>query len=274
MSNNATVQGIDVKLPVEIVDLEEVSSHPNLLVFAKSGAGKTVLGASDDNVLILNTEPEGTLSAQRSNTKGSNVKEWPIRSVADMDKAYDWLLTLAEKGKEIPFKWVVIDSLTEYQEMDMKELLDQGVSKKPSKDAYVPEWQDYLKNQKRIVRRVKEFNQLPVNILYTCLVTNHTDPEGNEFMYPALHGKGYGVATVVCSQMTSYGYLFVKPRFEMVDGKKRKTGNDRFVVWEDRDSMMGKDRTTVLAPFTKNLTLKQLREKMEAKNVQAKKVKS
>ena len=266
MSNNATVQGIDVKLQVEIVDLEDVSPHPNLLIFAKSGAGKTVLGASDDNVLILNTEPEGTLSAQRSNTKGNNVKEWPIRTIADMDKAYDWLLTLAEKDQEIPFKWVVIDSLTEYQDIDMRELLAQGVSKKPSKDAYVPEWQDYLKNQKRIVRRVKEFNQLPVNMLYTCLVTNHTDPEGNEFLFPAIHGKKYEIAQLICAQMTSYGYLFVKPRYEVIDGKKKKAGNDRFVIWEDSGSMQGKDRSTVLAPYTKNLTLKQMRERMDAKN--------
>lgn len=261
---NAKVNGIEVTLPSEIVDLEDISSHPNLLVFAKSGAGKTVFATSDDDVLLINTELEGEISGARSKTKGRNVKQWPIRSVADMDRVYNWALGLAEKGKPIPFKWFIIDSLTEYQEIDMKELLLEGCSRKSNKDPYVPEWQDYLKNQKRIVRRVKEFNQLPVNILYTCLVTNHTDPEGNEFLFPAIHGKKYEVAQMICAQMTSYGYLFVKPRIEIVDGKKKRTGKDRFIIWEDSGSMQGKDRTYALAPFTKNLTLKQLRERIES----------
>lgn len=253
-----------MNLPQEIVSLEDVPSNPNLLIFSESGAGKTVLGGSDDSVLILNTEPEGEISAKRM---GSTASQWKIRSIADMDKVYDWALTLVEKGQEIPFKWFVIDSLTEYQDIDMREILKEGCARKSAKDPYVPEWPDYLKNQKRIIRRVKEFNALPVNILWTCLVTNNTDPEGNDFLYPAIHGRKYEVAQSVCAQMTSYGYLFVKDRFKIVDGKKKKDGLDRYIIWETSGSYRGKDRTFALAPWTKlpeRNALKYIREKIEA----------
>jgi len=250
-------------LPPEIVPLESISSHPNLLVFANSGAGKTVFATSDDSVLLLNTEPEGEISAKNL---GSKAKKWDIRSVNDLDRCYNWALNLAEKGQEIPFKWFVIDSLTEYQDIEMREILRAGTQKKSAKDPVVPEWQDYLRNQKRLIRRIKEFNALPVNMLYTALARNATDADGNEFIYPQIHGKGYEVAQLVLAQMTSFGYLFVKNQYREIAGKKQKVGVNRFIVWEDSGTMQGKDRTTALAPYTKlpdKGGLKFIRQKIE-----------
>lgn len=251
-------------LPSEIVPLEATSNHPNLLVFAKSGAGKTVFATSDESVLLLNTEPEGEISAKNL---GSNAMKWDIRCRNDLDKAYAWAMDLVGAGKEIPFKWFVIDSLTEYQDIEMREILKEGVARKSTKDQYIPEWQDYLKNQTRLIRRIKEFNQLPVNMLYTALARNATDADGNDFIYPSIHGKGYEVAQLVLAQMTSFGYLFAKDQFKTVNDKRQKVGVNRFIIWEDSGTMQGKDRTTALAPFTKlpeQNALKFIREKIES----------
>lgn len=246
----------EADLPPDIVALEDVAPHPNLLIFGYPGSGKTCLAGSDDNVLIVSTETEGTLSAKRM---GSNASQWVIRKGADLDKLYNWALTLAEQEKPIPFKWFAIDSITKLQEILMREQLVNARKLKPNKDIDVPEWPDYLKNQKRLLRIVTEFNALPVNMLWTALVRENTDPEGNSFLFPAIQGKGYEIAQMVLAEMTSYGYLFVHERKDQ-QGKKIQ---DRIIVWEDTGSMSGKDRTCSLAPYTKNLSLKQIRERIE-----------
>ena len=66
--------------------------------------------------------------------------------------------------------------------------------------------------------------------------------------------------------MTSYGYMFLKER----KGKDNKPVvlngrrvRDRFIMWETSGSMQGKDRTMVLGEYTKNITLREIRERIE-----------
>lgn len=253
---------IDLDWPSEIVDLEQISAHPNILVFAKSGAGKTVWATSDDKVLVLNFEPEGTLSARNM---GNRAKEWTIRNWSDFEKALDWLKSLASQGNPMPFEVLVIDSITAMQKVLMRWIMDEMLVKKPHRDPDIPDMPEYLRNQLILVRKVKELNDLPVMVVYTALVRKEMDPEGNEFLFPSIQGKGYEIAQSILAMMTSYGYLFVKVRKKdgktvVVDGVPVK---DRYIMWEDSGVMQGKDRSCTLAPFTKNLTLKAVRERME-----------
>jgi hypothetical protein len=93
------------------------------------------------------------------------------------------------------------------------------------------------------------------------------DTDGNEFVFPQIHGKDYEVAEQVCASMTSFGYLFTRPKTAIVDGKKKTVpGVNRFIQWETMKNVPGKDRTLALAPFTKlpeKGALKYIRERME-----------
>jgi AAA domain-containing protein len=249
-------------LPPEIVSLEDVAPHPNILIFGKSGVGKTVFAGSDDRVLILNCENEGVLSAKRL---GSKAKEWRCPTFKDFERAINWLKRQNEQGKEIPFDWVVVDTVSTLQKLLMRDILDTVVAAKPSRDADIPDRPEYLKNQLVLARVVKELNDLPVNTLWLAHVMTQTDPEGEEFMYPSVQGGKYVLAQQILAQMTSYGYMFVKLRTK--DGKpvtqNGKRIRDRFIMWETSGSMQGKDRTNVLGEFTKNITLKEIRQRME-----------
>ncbi len=249
-------------LPIEIVALEDVSPHPNILVFGKSGVGKTVFAGSDDRVLILNCENEGTLSAKRM---GSKAKQWNIRKYEDFEKALNWLKRQVEQDKPIPFDWVVVDTISTLQKILMRDILDTVVAAKPMRDADIPDRPEYLKNQLVLARVVKELNDLPVSTLWLAHVMSQTDPEGEEFLYPSVQGGKFVLAQQILAQMTSYGYMFVKERRK--DGKavtiNGKRVRDRFVMWETSGSMQGKDRTLVLGEYTKNITLKEIRERIE-----------
>src|SRR3977135_1243108 len=101
------------ELPSNIVSLSEEDEYVNLLIYADSGVGKTVFAGSDDDVLFIAPEDNGTGSAKRF---GSTAKKWKVHSGDDMLAAYEWLVKL----DTIPFNWLVLDSLTEMQQMCMR----------------------------------------------------------------------------------------------------------------------------------------------------------
>ena len=244
-----------------IVSLEEVTAHPNLLVFADSGAGKTVLGGSDEKVLFICTEQEGTISSKRL---GSKAVRWLVTKWSDVTDCLKTLQDWAETDDGIPFNWVCFDSITDGQDMLMDMINDED-------DVLVEGWPQYRKNQKLLIRTIKQFNALPVNMLWLALARKEMNPEGEEFYCPDIHGKGYQVAMRVVAQMTSYGYMEAEAREfpVMKDGKKtgeKVTRYRRQIYWTDVKTMKGKDRTLALEPKTvlpKKDALKWIREKIE-----------
>ena len=249
----------------DIVGLESIAPHPNFLVFGSSGSGKTVLGGSDERVLFITTEAEGCLSARRL---GSKAKQVVIKEYKDIERFYEKAYRWSQDASGIPFTWFVFDSLTEGQDMLMEHILKENKQ-------LVEGWPEYRKNQKMLLRLVKMFNALPVNMLWLALDRKETDADGEEFYCPEIHGKGYGIAMQVAAQMTSYGYLQVKAErvAAVKDGKpvmNAKTGKQavtleshRYIYWQDIQSIRGKDRTLALAPFTKDLTLRDIRLRVE-----------
>lgn len=250
----------------DIVSLEHLSPHPNFLVFGGSGSGKTVLGGSDDRVLFISTEAEGCLSARRM---GSNARQVIIKEYNDIERFYEKAYAWSETESGIPFTWFVFDSLTEGQDMLMEHILKENKQ-------LVEGWPEYRKNQKMLLRLVKRFNALPVNMLWLALDRKETDADGEDFYCPDVHGKGYGIAMQVAAQMTSYGYLQVKservaavkedgtPIMNPKTGKQHvKLESHRYIYWQDIQSIRGKDRTLALAPYTKDMTLRDIRLRVE-----------
>lgn len=263
-------------LPSAIVDLDATVDNPKLLVFGKPRCGKTTLIGSDDNVLILDCEPFGTISAKRARGKfkGKNVKRWPIREYPDWQKAMEWMRGLAEAGKPIPFDWVAVDTISSLQErILMRYVLDKMLVKKPERNKYIPDKPEYLETQKTLVEEIKRLNDLPVNCLYTAHVMEVDVPGGDSFYYPKIQGKKFEIAQEVLSMTTAYGYMYTNVRKK--DGKPVKdttTGKvikDRIIMWDDHDKMQGGDRSDSLGQYTTNKSLRELRELIKAGDIAA-----
>lgn len=257
----------EIELPSNIIDLQDEDEYHNLLIYGDSGIGKTVLAGSDEQVLFIAPEDNGTLSAKRF---GSRAKKWKIREGADgwddIVEAYQWLETL----DPIPFNWVVLDSLTEMQDMCMRKVLAEALLENPARDPDLPligDWQPYYN---RFQRLVKLFNALPVNVLYTALQQEDKNEEEETFVLPMIQGKGTQYAKKVCGWMTAFGNMKVQ---------RRKTGTDddgaaiydefRVIQWRATKTVMAKDRTRCLEPRTiigqgKLGGLKDIRELLEA----------
>lgn len=247
------------KIESKIISLEDDDDYVNLLVYAKSGAGKTVFGGSARSLFIA-PEDDGTLSAKRM---GSKADKWPVKSWDDVQEAYSYLFDNIEEVRE-KYDWIIIDSLTEFQQMLLRKILENVVDDNPSRDLDIPAIQDHQKWQNMFKRMVKAFNALEINVLYTALVRAETDEEGEDFLTPDLQGKGYQMSQTISSYMTSYGCLQVtrkpNPAFKDKEStpKVPRAITVRRITWADIKTIQGKDRTGVLAPYTEDKSLQEI----------------
>lgn len=254
----------------KIISLEDDEDFVNLLVYGKSGAGKTVFGGSADRVLFIAPEDDGTLSAKR---QGSKAQKWPIETWSDVEEAYNYLYDLGDAITD-QWDWLLVDSATEFQQLMLRGILTQVNKENPTRDLDIPAIQDHQKWQNMFKRFVKAINALPVNVLWTALVRSETDEEGEEFLTPDIQGKGYQMSQSIASYMTSYGCMQVvrrkNPDWEEGMPVKDKYQKVRRITWEDIKTIQGKDRTNALAPYTEDKTLQQISDMIAGVEVEAK----
>lgn len=242
-----------------ILDLEEFDESINILIYADSGAGKTVFGGSDDDVLFLATE-SGTISAKR---QGSEAKVWRIKEWEDLQVAYLYL-----RDEEHSFKWVVLDSGTRMQHMGLRAILDESNAQNPARDLDIPAIQDHQKWQNMFKRFVQMFIDLPINVLMTATTMRVEDEEGDSLILPDFTGKGYSISQWVCAQMHVVGYLSVKR-----SGKGDDKDIWRRIQFQTVPPYFGKDRYNCLGkyngngacirPFLDRVSLREVREAIE-----------
>lgn len=240
-----------------IIKLEDTDESINMLVYGPSGVGKTVFGGSADRVLFLAAE-SGTVSAKRQKSK---AHVWPINTWEDIEEAYSWLYDNIE---DIEYDWVVIDSVTQMQQMALRSILNNAVAENANRDPDIPAIQDHQKWQNMFKRFVLAFCDLDINVLFTALVRNEEDEEGEQFVTPDIQGKGYQMSQAICGMMSAYGFMQVKrKKVKGADGES-KIKRVRRITWQDTGVIRGKDRYDVLAPYTDDKTLQQITEMIYA----------
>lgn len=250
----------------KIISIQDADDKVNILVYGDSGVGKTRFASSDDRVLFVAPEDrsDGLLSAVMA---GAVCDKWPIKCWKDLQEAFNYLYHLED---EIPYNWVVIDSLTDMQKMGMQWILQKAVAENPSRDPDIPQLQDWQKYYNMVEAMVNAFNGLDVNVLYTALSRMAEDEEGNEYLLPDLQGKKDNYSKQIVSMMTSFGHMSVRRKKIPPDdeGGKVTYEDERRIIWKDTGVVKGKDRTLALAPYTiveGDQPLKDIRLAIEAK---------
>lgn len=152
--------------------IKRISERPLLvkaLIYGEPGAGKTYLGCTAPNFLILLTEPavsDATMQAVKRDL-GIDAAVWEINSWEDLEEAYDYL-----QGGQHDFDTVVIDSLTDLYRRLMRSVIDAAVNKRPSRDPDIPEQGDWFKVSEKLRYIVRLFRDLPMDVVFTALSMN------------------------------------------------------------------------------------------------------
>lgn len=255
-----------------VVDLDAIDDNPNFLVYSYPGIGKTTWSTSDDNIVVFNCEAKGIISARRSNVVGKNVKQWKCPTWIDFVKGVEALEEAFRKGEKIDAKWAVVDTITTLQKRHlMRHILNEVHDKKPSRDLYIPDKPEYLKNQVMLLEYVKRLNDLPIGVIWLAH-TMEVVRDGEKYLLPAIDGgldKGAVIAQQVLAMMTSFGYMNTRQRRndkgqKLIDGKTKQPLLERVIQWETYGLTEGKDRTGVLGHETVDVTLKEIRGRMVA----------
>lgn len=220
--------------PSAIVKLQETESkgNKNWLVYAPSGVGKTVFAGTADKALFLTVEAAGTESAR---ALGSTADEWVINSWQELQDAYAWIKK--EGYKE--FDWVIIDSLTEMEEMCWTAQLE------ATGKEFEARIQDYGIVDRKIKKLVDRFNRLPVNVLYTAQMaafeTEDEDGDDVNKRLPAIGRakNGWPLSNLICGKVTLIGLLVVvEPEDDDEEDYRRLyvQGGEKYVAKDRHDT--------------------------------------
>jgi hypothetical protein len=113
--NNTNFTGIEDR----IKGVSETVGHVSMVTYGRSGTGKTTVSSTFPKpILLLDIKEEGTDSI--ADYSDDEIKVLPVESWDDIEQAY-WYL---ESGNH-PFKTVVIDTVTQMQDVCMKDVLEQ-----------------------------------------------------------------------------------------------------------------------------------------------------
>lgn len=218
-------------LPVRKVS--ESPLHVNMLIYGESGAGKTTLAGSSDEVpemrkvLIIDIEG-GVLSLK---TRYPNIESVRVKSWDDMQKVYDELYQ-TNHG----YNTIVIDSLTEVQKMSMDEVMRKLVAQYEDRDPDVPGIREWNINIEQTRKFVRAFRDLPVTTIFTALAKSEQNKRtGHTRTKPSLSGK---VSDEVAGFLDIVSYLYTKE----VDGEQQRLllcGATQDTVAKDRTDKLG-----------------------------------
>jgi hypothetical protein len=228
--------------PKAITKLSEGASFRNWLIYGDSGAGKTVLAGTAPKGLFLTVEAEGTESAR---ARGSTADEWQCDAAEELREAYQWL----KAGGTEEYAWVMMDSISEMEELLWSEHLQAMAKAKPgTRSVDKPALEDYQIIGNRVKRMIDQFNRLPINTLYTAQVMRRSveDEDGDdvELRQPLLGSTRNGVLSQkVCGMVTLVGLLipdkFDEDNPDEYHSRLWVAGSERYLA-KDRHDTFGR----------------------------------
>jgi hypothetical protein len=161
----------------------------NGMVFGEFGVGKThFLGTAEDHpetspLLILDVD--GGVQTLRKR-KGIDVIQ--IRSIQQFNQVYLDLLDSIENG-ELYYKTIGIDTLTEFQSLDIGDIMEQRYQENPRLDKDIPDQYGWGKSSAHIRKMVRLLRDLPCNTIFTCHLAEIENSLKQKEYYPMLPGK-------------------------------------------------------------------------------------
>jgi len=177
---------------VQIFEYKPQDQPLKVLIYGKSGTGKTHLGSTAPSPIFASAE-EGLLGTSRE----SKISYATITSVKDLQDLFDFL----KKG-EHSFKTVVLDSISEINEI-IKDKLEKD-NNRPIQRA------DWMKVQKDIKAVFKSFKGLDMNVIIIAQEKIVSDGEEGTIsqILPSLNGKS---STDIAYSMDVVGYCYIDP---------------------------------------------------------------
>lgn len=220
------------ELQSRITSIEDVPVTAKVVLYSDPGVGKTTAAALSPKPLFINCEG-GTLSLNKFKKfhKQLDIKTIRAETLEDLKNLF-WYLKSGDHDRQT----VILDSLTEIQQISMQEILaDPRRDAKHDKDT--PMLADYAKNTSQLRKIVRAFRDLPMNVVFTCLsAESKDDSDGSVQVRPNLTPK---LASDVMGYVDVVGYMFVADVGERKGIRKLLTQPKGKYLAKDRSGTLG-----------------------------------
>lgn len=209
---------------MEVKTYEPSNHRVRMMVYGASGIGKTVFGSTAPKPLFIAAE-EGLLSLADKNAQ--YVKIETLQDMRDILAALKANKLMGSDGKPLEYETIVIDSLTEVQQVVIKNITG---GRQPSMN----EWGQFSDKMAEIL---KGFAALPKHVVFICLESEKMaeDDDGKEFtrFQPELFGK---LAEKAQAMMDFVGRYYMKT--SVVNDKPTQVRTLTFTIsakWKAKD---------------------------------------
>ena len=224
------------------------------MVYGEPGVGKThLLGTAQDHkdtspLLIIDID--GGVQTLR---KRKDIDVVQARSFDHLVAVYKELFNSIKNGK-LEYSTIGIDTLSEFQKLDIGKIARDFADGNPKLDEDVPDMRAYYKSGEHIRKIVRAFRDLPANVIFNCHTVTDKDNFNRTVYLPHLPGK---LKVDIPGFLDIVGYY----RAETEDGVV-----NRYLQVQKTESVIAKDRTGALDPVEPNPTLPMLWDKLKESN--------
>ena len=224
-------KGTELRKKLQVQSPDAMLSFLNLLIYGDPGVGKTYLAGtaedSEDTSPVLFLDVEGGTTTLR---KRKSLDVVPVRSIKQLTEIHNDVY----KDPNY-YKTVVIDSLTELQALDMRDIMRELIERRPDLDPDVPSQREWGKSRERMRKIVRAFRDLPCNTIMTALEATDKDDNNVVTHYPSFPGK---LKSEIPGFMDVVGYLYATVEREETI-RRIQFAKTRRIVAKDRTDALG-----------------------------------
>lgn len=228
----------------------------NAMFHGEPGVGKTyLLGTAQDHPEtspLLVIDIDGGISTLRHR---KDIDVIQVRSVKQLIDAYRMLYNaIPSDGKKYPYGTIGIDTLSELQQLDLKEVMVAFSKINDKIDADIPDQRGYGKSGAHMRDIVRAFRDLPCNTIINCHSQSDRDNNMKLITFPKLVGK---------LRIDIPGFLDIVGFYRAEqDGDNVR----RLMQFQKTETTIAKDRTGAFAPVEVDPTIPSLWDKLQVSN--------
>ena len=240
----ASTAEINKRVSARIKNTSEFEDWERMLVYGRSGAGKTRLAATAPDVLLMDIDEKGTKSVK----KDIDPKAIRIASIDEFVETY-WYLQSGQHD----FRSVAIDGCTGLQTMFLNYVLGEQALLDASRDPDMPSRQIYGKVSKLMKNWITNYRNLDMHVIFTALTrVNREGGDDEEDEDLGAVTVGPAVSPAIGSHLEAacdtIGYLHTR-QVVVRKGEKRTKVTRRRLLTGENERYDTKDRNNAFGSW-------------------------
>lgn len=234
----------------------EFEDYEKILIYGRSGAGKTRVSASAPNVVIVDIDEKGTKS-----TLDIDPHAYRVQAVDEFVEMY-WYLAAGNHS----FETVAVDGVTGLSTLFLNFVLGEAAQLDASRDPDMPSRQIYGKVNKLMKNWLTNYKNLDMHVVFTALTRvnkegGFDDDEDDDLGGAVTIGPAVspGIATHLEAACDTIGYLHTRQVLVKKKGEeKRRKVTRRRLLTGPNERYDTKDRNNAFGEYVDNPNLTEM----------------